>query len=289
MAERRLNKNYVKRIAKRPQFIQKHILITISDILIRQTIMNSTMKIKHTIAAMLAMTLAADAAITISDVSATGNFLTVKISGTLDLVGGGNDLNNRRLLFFADARLGNGVGQPIPSGTPLNLTYENWFGGAADSTGHTLSGSLGGVTLGAIQSTGGLSTSLSGTQTSITIDGDDSAADLVRGRGTNAGGIDYVVLGFGDNVATGSPYNQLAVGTELDFTIGIDFGTSSVAAFDTKEEFADIFALYANDGVDNAGVNADYTNYNQITAVPEPSSAALLGLGGLALILRRRK
>ncbi len=35
----------------------------------------------------------------------------------------------------------------------------------------------------------------------------------------------------------------------------------------------------------HAGLNIEYT----VTAIPEPSSAALLGLGGLALILRRRK
>jgi hypothetical protein len=34
--------------------------------------------------------------------------------------------------------------------------------------------------------------------------------------------------------------------------------------------------------------DADSVNLN-ITSVPEPSSTALLGLGGLALIFRRRK
>ena len=38
-----------------------------------------------------------------------------------------------------------------------------------------------------------------------------------------------------------------------------------------------------------AGSNRGSVSGVQITAVPEPSSAALLGLGGLALILRRRK
>jgi len=38
-----------------------------------------------------------------------------------------------------------------------------------------------------------------------------------------------------------------------------------------------------NLGIDNLSLNGT------VTAVPEPSSAALLGLGGLALILRRRK
>ncbi len=40
-----------------------------------------------------------------------------------------------------------------------------------------------------------------------------------------------------------------------------------------------------SDHFTTSGTGADYT----LTSVPEPSSAALLGLGGLALILRRRK
>ena len=36
-------------------------------------------------------------------------------------------------------------------------------------------------------------------------------------------------------------------------------------------------------------VNTTASNYSLTVAVPEPSSAALLGLGGLALVLRRRK
>jgi len=42
---------------------------------------------------------------------------------------------------------------------------------------------------------------------------------------------------------------------------------------------------------DNSSSNskASFIQGIQLTTVPEPSSAALLGLGGLALILRRRK
>ncbi len=46
------------------------------------------------------------------------------------------------------------------------------------------------------------------------------------------------------------------------------------------------FDLTANAGADFAQPLLDNVS---VTAVPEPSSAALLGLGGLALILRRRK
>ncbi len=42
------------------------------------------------------------------------------------------------------------------------------------------------------------------------------------------------------------------------------------------------------DGMDAAGINAAVP-FGTFSIVPEPSSTALLGLGGLALILRRRK
>lgn len=42
-------------------------------------------------------------------------------------------------------------------------------------------------------------------------------------------------------------------------------------------------------GATHNGSNNDYDMRITVNAVPEPSSAALLGLGGLALILRRRK
>ncbi len=38
--------------------------------------------------------------------------------------------------------------------------------------------------------------------------------------------------------------------------------------------------------IDNASIQYEVTTF---VAIPEPSSASLLGLGGLALILRRRK
>ena len=42
-------------------------------------------------------------------------------------------------------------------------------------------------------------------------------------------------------------------------------------------------------GADNGDNNFATVDNVNLTAVPEPTSTALLGLGGLALILRRRK
>lgn len=47
-------------------------------------------------------------------------------------------------------------------------------------------------------------------------------------------------------------------------------------------------SIVAN-ALDGAGATRLHVNGLQIAAVPEPSSTALLGLGGLALLLRRRK
>lgn len=79
-------------------------------------------------------------------------------------------------------------------------------------------------------------------------------------QGTYANGVTGVTWGDG-LLVTGT---FTAIGTTQDFTIEAFDGTTSKGA----------------------QLNA-LTVYT--TAVPEPSSAALLGLGGLALILRRRK
>ena len=69
---------------------------------------------------------------------------------------------------------------------------------------------------------------------------------------------------------------------------------------DTGGQAPSVGALYIGGGNNNHGANGIYGDFRiydntlddaavAALAVPEPSSAALLGLGGLALILRRRK
>ena len=57
---------------------------------------------------------------------------------------------------------------------------------------------------------------------------------------------------------------------------------------DLSDDFV-VFILDHSSGTAGAPGNQGFSDTFTLAAVPEPSSVALLGLGGLALILRRRK
>jgi hypothetical protein len=102
-------------------------------------------------------------------------------------------------------------------------------------------------------------------------------------------------LGFGTYPGYGI---ELYAGTTL---IASDYDTVSGAP--ALDSWKDATATYSYDAGDAGlvgqaleirligyGIQSNYDNVRlDFAAVPEPSSAALLGLGGLALILRRRK
>ena len=100
------------------------------------------------------------------------------------------------------------------------------------------------------------------------------------------------VLGSTDNGAT---FNALTVGTAASFTEITDGAftfTNGAAATETYTGAAALtnvrVTLAGAIGTGHNGFLIDEVSFDG-TAVPEPSSTALLGLGGLALILRRRK
>ena len=107
----------------------------------------------------------------------------------------------------------------------------------------------------------------------------------------DGGGFQTVALNFQSDLAT--PGDQQWGGDEqgsnATFTVSLDLLDGLSAGNHT-------LAVYTT--ITTNGTNADTTIFNNngasnytatFTSVPEPSSFALLGLGGLALIMRRRK
>ncbi|MFK7911084.1 MAG: PEP-CTERM sorting domain-containing protein [Akkermansiaceae bacterium] len=105
-----------------------------------------------------------------------------------------------------------------------------------------------------------------------------------RREGFSIDGTDYV---------RNADYNLLGVsGAVVGTEIGANGVNISPAVF-AGDGTGGIFTATAIAGIQAGGsangVRLDGLEWSFTTAVPEPSSTALLGLGGLALILRRRK
>ena len=88
----------------------------------------------------------------------------------------------------------------------------------------------------------------------------------------------------------GDPYLISILLADIGVTPGDSFGVAATYlnsgnAFRSDEAFES-----AGLGADNPGNNpATFTGFDTINTVPEPSSVSLLGLGGLALLVRRRR
>lgn len=73
-----------------------------------------------------------------------------------------------------------------------------------------------------------------------------------------------------------------------NFTANLSFDLSSLATVNSATEFRLYFHTTASTGSHDFSVD-DIVLSGDVTPIPEPSTTALFGLGGLALILRRRK
>ena len=123
------------------------------------------------------------------------------------------------------------------------------------------------------------------TGTAVTT-GTELWSDTVVPTGSNADG-EYVTFDF--DAAEETAIGTLTAGTE--YALVLNGGRPDSGAFPfilrtTTEQYANGSGIWANT---QTGVTEDAYFSVQGTAVPEPSSAALLGLGGIALIMRRRK
>ncbi len=104
-----------------------------------------------------------------------------------------------------------------------------------------------------------------------------------------------VIHTFGSSITGDDTFHTIRVGLESsgDATVWWDDAeVATVAEADMGNVAAGTQAVWgdSNSALDDGVLEIDYVRYaTDFTPVPEPSSTALLGLGGIALILRRRK
>lgn len=106
---------------------------------------------------------------------------------------------------------------------------------------------------------------------------------LTEGMTLNVDGTSsYTLRGAGD------PINSQSEKTTINLTPGAQLTLASVAEF--TEQGADIMVNGVSFATDNSILTFSGNTATAVgTAIPEPSGIALIGLAGLAMILRRRK
>ena len=131
--------------------------------------------------------------------------------------------------------------------------------------------------------------------------GAGAIATIAEFAATSTSTIDLGAIGnFGTMTWTFSGADAFAAETEYYFLMSTqntevtlaDTSSMKTAAFalDTTTSTYEGGKAFANNSVDTSSWDQHFeANFNTVSSVPEPSSTALLGLGGLALILRRRK
>ena len=220
-------------------------------------------------------------------ITATGGSSDARIAGTADWTQSGGQVNGWRQ-FFVDAGVsytltGNGTmtgsgsgGSRVILGGSFSQTGGTFIDGGYDANGGSFSLTGGTATNLGVNITGQALWGRNASST-ISIGGDHSIAfsSNVSAEGT-------VLLDGGATLSFASDWSgswQAANYSEADWITALD--DTGVTFGGTQVTAGNFGTLFNVTGAGTAG--------STITAVPEPSSTALLGLAGLALILRRRK
>ena len=156
-----------------------------------------------------------------------------------------------------------------------------------------------GADLGTFNSGAGDTLQFGGQQKSFKNNGTDVLAHTLH-YSIDSGSFQTVALNFQWNNGDGGAPTGL--GTPGDQQWGGDIsganGSFTVSADILSGLTNGVHTIAAYSSITTNGVDADVTIFNNVgganynatlTVVPEPSTTALLGLGGLALIMRRRK
>ena len=116
--------------------------------------------------------------------------------------------------------------------------------------------------------------------------GDALAFNNGSGTGGTTGGSSVLSTGQG-NITFNTPLtlSLTVTGTGYSYSLNGATATTGSMTFDTSKNYR--FIAFAQRGT--SSLDGSYFSNITMTAIPEPSSSALLGLGGLAFALRRRR
>lgn len=121
----------------------------------------------------------------------------------------------------------------------------------------------------------------------------DVSATLEDGNGNTAELLGVDGVGFGDSSAFGGVYSFAETGGDFAAAVaavgfGVDVATGTYASANSVAGLIADGSDWTLTVVDSGAGDPGTVNAATLNTVPEPGSLALLGLGGLALLRRRR-
>ena len=193
---------------------------------------------------------------------------------------------------------GNGSGGPA-TGSPFGVPASDWVNAAGSSNSGGIAVGSGSATLtwtsgaGTWGKTGATTDEESVYRGFLNENNYGAPSFTVSGLDTEFGGQSYkiIIYGYSDDSRNGKPSQFTLNGGSTVYESTVTSSTGGLPGYYLETTFdnvsGDTFTINAvlDGDANRRSTIAGFT----VVAVPEPSSAALLGLAGLALILRRRK